>query len=194
MIKSDEPYLVLLPRSAFLNGELQETVYMVQPQGLINQSTPHYVCRLRKSLYGLKQAPRAWFQRLSNLVLTLGFLGSNADSSLLIYKKSGCVIFLLVYVDDVRVTGSDNRLVSGLISRLSQEFKLRDLGDLHYFLGIQVISHNGGLILSQHKYFQDILQLAGMESCKPCSTPLTSGFRCSNIVKRENSKVSFCIY
>lgn len=98
-----------------------------------------------------KHHARAWFQRLSNLVFTLGFLGSNADSSLLIYKKSGCVIFLLVYVDDVIVTGSDNRLVSGLISRLSQEFKLRDLGDLHYFLGIQVISHNGGLILSQHK-------------------------------------------
>lgn len=161
--------------NAFLNGELQETVYMVQPQGFVNPSFPHYVCRLRKSIYGLKQSPRTWFQRLSKFLFTLGFRGSNADSSLFIYKNSGCVIYLLVYVDDIIITGSDNNFLTSLISRLSQEFKLRDLGDLHYFLGIQVIRHNDGLILSQHKYFQDILKLAGMESSKPCSTPLTAG-------------------
>ena len=92
--------------NAFLHGYLKEEVYMQQPQGYVNPSKPHYVCRLLKSLYGLKQAPRAWFERFTSQLLHLGFMASLADSSLFVYHFGSTILYLLLYVDDIIITGN----------------------------------------------------------------------------------------
>ena len=144
--------------NAFLNGILQEEVYMAQPPGFVDPTLPSHVCRLHKSLYGLKQAPRAWYNRLSEFLISIGFQASKVDTSLFILSFGGAMIYLLVYVDDILLTGSDSALLQRLITLLSSEFKLRDLGSAHFFLGIEVKSTSMGLLLSQHKYTLDIIQ------------------------------------
>jgi hypothetical protein len=131
-----------------------------------------HVCRLHKSLYGLKQAPRAWYNRLSEFLLSIGFLASKVDTSLFILSLNGAMIYLLVYVDDILLTGSNSALLHRLITLLQTEFKLRDLGYVNFFLGIEVKPTAMGIMLSQHKYALDIIQRAGMASCKPVDTSL----------------------
>ena len=96
--------------NAFLHDQLQENVFMVQPPGFIDSTLPSHICRLKKSLYGLKQAPRAWYQELHTSLLQLEFQQSKSDSSLFIYTCDGVTIFLLVYVDDLLITGSDSAI------------------------------------------------------------------------------------
>ncbi|KAJ0608733.1 putative RNA-directed DNA polymerase [Helianthus annuus] len=127
-------------RNAFLNGNLTETVYMEQPTRFIDPKFPNHVCCLKKALYGLKQAPRAWFQRLSTFLLANGFVCSQADTSLFIFKKGTALIYLLVYVDDIIITGSDSSLIATFVSHLHEEFSVKDLGSLGYFLGLEVIT------------------------------------------------------
>uniref|UniRef100_A0A2N9F0E1 Reverse transcriptase Ty1/copia-type domain-containing protein n=1 Tax=Fagus sylvatica TaxID=28930 RepID=A0A2N9F0E1_FAGSY len=111
---------------------------MAQPQGFIDQSQPGYVCKLHKSLYGLKQAPRAWFERFTSQLENLGFTASSADPSLFIYKSHNEILYLLLYVDDIVLTGTSPSLITNLITKLQQTFELKDLGPLHYFLGLQL--------------------------------------------------------
>ena len=118
---------------------------------------PHHVCRLHKSLYGLKQAPRAWFDRFASQLLHLGFEASMADSSLFVYHSRQIIIYLLVYVDDIIITGNSSSQVSHLVTALSQAFELKDLGALSYFLGIQILPTRFGLTLCQSKYASDVL-------------------------------------
>ena len=125
-------------KNAFLNGSLKETVYCQQPQGFVDSSSPNHVCLLKKSLYGLKQAPRAWFQCFSTFIQTLGFLPSLSDSSLFVYHKNSQTAYLLLYVDDIILTASSQPFLDHIISLLSAEFSMTDLGLLHHFLGIAV--------------------------------------------------------
>ncbi|KAH9799298.1 reverse transcriptase Ty1/copia-type domain-containing protein [Citrus sinensis] len=125
-------------RNAFLHGLLKETVYMEQPPGFRNSRHPAYVCKLKKSLYGLKQAPRAWFECLSQALISLGFSSSKADSSLFIFNNKSILILILIYVDDVIITGNNEKEIQSIINNLSSKFALKDLGNLHYFLGIEV--------------------------------------------------------
>uniref|UniRef100_A0A2N9EEC7 Integrase catalytic domain-containing protein n=1 Tax=Fagus sylvatica TaxID=28930 RepID=A0A2N9EEC7_FAGSY len=123
--------------NAFLHGILKEEVYMSQPQGYISAQHPDYVCRLYKSIYGLKQAPRAWFERFTGQLIQFGFTASAADSSLFIYRSKTIIAYLLLYVDDIVLTSNTPNFLDTLIQHLSSIFELKDLGSLHYFLGIQ---------------------------------------------------------
>ncbi|KAJ9565218.1 hypothetical protein OSB04_001184 [Centaurea solstitialis] len=154
-------------KNAFLHGDLTETVYMRQPPGYVNSSFPDHVCRLRKALYGLKQAPRAWYHRFAVFLSSLGFLSSKTDTSLFTYHRGSDTIYLLLYVDDIILTASS----PSLISMLSSEFPMSDLGPLSFFLGIAASRSKSGLFLSQSAFAQEILARADMVSCNPCSTP-----------------------
>ncbi|KAJ9560701.1 hypothetical protein OSB04_005861 [Centaurea solstitialis] len=159
-------------KNAFLHGDLTETVYMRQPPRYVNNSFPDHVCRLRKTLYGLKQAPRAWYHRFAVYLSSLGFLvGNKTDTSLFTYHRGSDTIYLLLYVDDIILTASSPTLISMVISKLSSEFPMSDLGPLSFFLGIAASRSKSGLFLSQSAFAQEILTRADMVSCNPCSTP-----------------------
>ena len=130
------------------------------------------VCRLNKSLYGLKQAPRAWYSRFATFLMTLGFTEAKSDTSLFIYRRGDETAYLLLYVDDIVLTASSQQLLQSVISSLQQKFAMKDLGQLHHFLGVTVEPRPSGLILHQRQYALDILERAGMTDCKPCSTPV----------------------
>jgi hypothetical protein len=161
-------------QNAFLHGILEEEVYMKQPPGFIDSNYPSYHCKLDKALYGLKQAPRAWYSRLSEKLQSLGFSPSKADISLFHYSKGSITMCLLVYIDNVIIASSSSSVVSGLLHALQHDFSLKDLGSLHYFLGIEVQKTNDSLCLSQKKYTVDLLQRVGMLSSKLVSTPLAT--------------------
>jgi hypothetical protein len=166
-------------QNAFLHGYLEEEVYMQQPLGYENTGQPNYVCKLDKALYGLKQGPRAWYSRLSSKLLDLGFQASKVDTSLFFYSHGNIRIFMLVYVDDIIIASSSDQGTKVLLQDLQKEFALKDLGNLHYFLGIDVTKMNDGLLLSQEKYASDLLKRVGMARCKPIATPLSTSEKLS---------------
>lgn len=157
--------------NAFLHGVITEDVYMKQPPGYIDPQRPQYVCKLHKALYGLRQAPRAWYALFSTHLQSLGFHNSLADTSLFVLSQDSDITYVLIYVDDIIVTGNNSTFITTLLSQLQTNFALKDLGDLHYFLGIEVLKTSNGLILTQHKYALDLLLKAGMTDCKPSLSP-----------------------
>lgn len=122
-------------KNAFLNGILEEEVYMEPPSGI---NANGKVCKLKRALYGLKQSPRAWFGRFSKFMKEIGYKQSDADHTRFVKKRSKKVTILIVYVDDMVVTGSDDEEINKLQQILATEFELKDLGNLKYFLGIEV--------------------------------------------------------
>ena len=158
-------------KNAFLHGDLKEAIYMTPPPGLF--STPSSdVCKLKKSLYGLKQAPRAWFDKFRSTLISFSFVQSRYDSSLFLCKTAKGIVLLLVYVDDIIITGTDFELISQLQQRLQSSFHMKDLGPLSYFLGLEVNSTVAGIFLNQHKYIREIITLAGLQDGRSVDTPL----------------------
>jgi histone deacetylase 1/2 len=166
-------------KNTFLYGVLDEEVYMKQPPGFEDSQTPHYICKLDKALNGLKQVPRAWFSKLSAKLHDLGFLPSKADTSLFIYHKFDITIFVLIYVDDIIVTSSSNQAVTALLHDINKDFALKDLGELHFFLGIEVKKMHGDLLHTQEQYASDLLVKVGMSKCTSSPTPLSSNEKLS---------------
>ncbi|CAL2240277.1 unnamed protein product [Prunus armeniaca] len=159
-------------KNAFLHGELKEEVYMNLPPGFDLSENPNLVCKLRKSLYGLKQSPRAWFGKFSCAMKKYGYRQSNADHTLFLKRRKGKVTVLIIYVDDMIITGDDTEEIDKLKHYLSTEFEMKDLGGLKYFLGIEVARSQQGIFLSQRKYVLDLLNETGMLGCKPADTPI----------------------
>jgi histone deacetylase 1/2 len=160
---------------------LEEEVFMRQPPGFEDSRYPDYLCRLDKALYGLKQAPRAWHYRLGTVLFDHGFTASTADTSLFLLQKPDITMYLLVYVDDIIIISLSSAPVDRLISSLCQQFTVKDLGDLHYFLGIEVSRLQHGLSLSQHQYALELLARAGMSKCSPSPMPMSSTDRCATV-------------
>lgn len=146
--------------NAFLHGVLNEDVYMHQPPGFQDPSKPGFVCKLHKAIYGLKQSPRAWYSRLSDCLCQLGFVPSVADTSLFTFHQGAVIMYLLVYVDDIIIVSSSPSITQLLLQQLSVTFPVKDLGPLHFFLGIEVASKSGGMTLTQQKYMPVIFFVA----------------------------------
>ncbi|XP_010436786.1 PREDICTED: uncharacterized protein LOC104720600 [Camelina sativa] len=159
-------------QNAFLHGDLTETVYMKQPTGFVDPSKPEHVCLLHKSIYDLKQSPRAWFDKFSTYLFEFGFTCCIPDPSLFVYMKGNAIILLLLYVDDMLITGNSSEALTSLLTALNSQFHMKDLGQMQYFLGIQAQFHPAGLFLSQQKYAEDLLVTAGMSECALVATPL----------------------
>lgn len=157
-------------KNAFLHGDLAEDIFMKPPPGLFSSSEG--VCKLKRSLYGLRQAPRAWFEKFRSTLLGFSFSQSQYDSSLFIHHTSAGIVLLLIYVDDMIITGSDQASIQLLKQQLQASFHMKDLGYLHYFLGLEVHSDSKGIFLNQHKYTEDLVSLAGLQSAVPVDTPL----------------------
>ncbi|KAL9250699.1 Retrovirus-related Pol polyprotein from transposon RE1-like protein [Drosera capensis] len=166
-------------KNAFLHGDLAETVYMFQPPRYETAGENH-VCCLRKSLYGLKQSPRAWFEKFNKVVYAIGFSRSSADSSLFVHRRSQGTVILLVYVDDIIITGNDTTGIAKLKSHLSKQFHIKDLGTLKYFLGIEIAKQGKSFLQNQRKYCFDLLKESGFLGCKPVDTPMEQNLKLSN--------------
>ncbi|KAJ0627129.1 putative RNA-directed DNA polymerase [Helianthus annuus] len=157
--------------NAFLYGDLNEDVYMFLPEGY-EDNNKSKVCKLNKSLYGLKQAPRMWNEKLVGVLLNSGFVQSKCDTSLFVKNSDNIFVVLLVYVDDIVVTGNSLTEIEKVKQSLKSQFLIKDLGLLQYFLGIEVLTCDKGLCLSQRKYCTDLLAEYGMLGCKPVSIPI----------------------
>jgi hypothetical protein len=158
--------------NVFFHGDLQEEVYMEQPPSYVDQTNPNLVCRLKKALYGLKQAPRVWSDKISQYLVISGFQTSNADFSLYVKKTNHGIVVIVIYVDDLIIIGDSDVDISDLKKFLNQKFAMKDLGELHYFLSIEVIKFPKGIWLLQRQYALNRLSEYGMTSCKPISIPL----------------------
>ncbi|KAK8921057.1 hypothetical protein KSP39_PZI020242 [Platanthera zijinensis] len=164
-------------KNAFLNGDLEEEVYMDIPQGSVIKGSKGKVCRVLKSLYGLKQSPRAWFGRFYKFMLQLGYTQSHADHTLFIKRKGAQVSILIVYVDDSIITGDHLEGITYLKEQLSKEFEVKDLRKLKYFLGIEMVRSQQGIFISQRKYTLDLLEETGMLGCAPVDTPIEANHK-----------------
>ncbi|KAK1628939.1 hypothetical protein QYE76_003254 [Lolium multiflorum] len=157
-------------QNAFLNGELSEKVYMQPPPGYYVPDG--MVCRLRRSLYGLKQAPRAWFERFASVVTAAGFSPSLHDPALFVHTSPRGRTLLLLYVDDMIITGDDPEYIAFVKARLRDQFLMTDLRPLRYFLGIEVSSTSDSFSISWEKYIQDLLARAALGDARTVDTPM----------------------
>ena len=171
--------------NAFLHGDLKEEVYMALPPSFHNKGK--LVCKLNKSLYGLKQAFRQWFSKFSTaLAYQLGFQQSKSNYSLFLKKTKDAFIALLVYMDDILIASDNKVAVNELKAILDQKFKLKDLGELKYFLGLEVARFAQGINLCQRKYTLELLSDSNMFGSKPVKTPMDQNLRLS---KYEGQKL-----
>jgi hypothetical protein len=168
-------------KSAFLNGDLKEEIYLVQPEGFVKQGQEHLVCRLKKALYGLKQAPRSWYEKVDSFFVEHGFHRSLNDPNLYTkYNNQGQIILISLYVDDMIITGNADDLIRGIKRLMAQVFEMKDLGSLHYCLGLEVFRDTGQTFLTQGKYARNLLEKFGMDQCRSAATPLQQNLKLSS--------------
>lgn len=162
--------------NAFLNGDLDEEIYMILPPGYAARKgetlPPNAVLKLQKSLYGLKQESRQWFLKFSSTLVGLGFRKSHSDQALFIRMSGGVYVALIVYVDDIVIASNNDDAVIQLKKDLSAAFKLRDLGPLKYFLGLEIARSQKGISVCQRKYVLELLEETSFIGCRPSSIPM----------------------
>ena len=171
-------------KSAFLNGELKEEVYVELPEGFAVEGREGNVLRLRKALYGLRQAPRAWNAKLDNFLKSLGFQKCPLEHAVYTRWKENKIQIVGVYVDDLIIVGSSKDDILSFKQQMKKLFEMSDLGLLSYYLGIEVKQDVDGIRLSQSSYAAKLLAKLGMMDCNPCHVPMEP--------KTKLSKVSNC--
>ena len=174
-------------KTAFLNGELEETIYMKQPEGY-EEGTSDTVCHLKKSLYGLRQAPRAWNTRLKKELELMSFKPSDADAGLYIAEFKGSNVYILVYVDDILIAAKDIAAVNNVKERLTSIFDVRDLGEAKYFLGMSLDRNRAEhtLKMSQHRLASELVDKYGLKEAKTKSIPMSPSIR---ITQTQEDKI-----
>ncbi|WVZ79655.1 hypothetical protein U9M48_027210 [Paspalum notatum var. saurae] len=169
-------------KTAFLHGELDETIYMDQPEGFVVPGKENLVCKLKKSLYELKQSPRQWYKRFDSFMISNGFKRSDYDSCVYLKTVNSSAIYLLLYVDDMLIAAKEKSEIAKLKAQLNKEFEMKDLGAAKKILGMEIIRDrkSGLLYLSQRGYIEKVLRRFNMHNAKPVSTPLAAHFRLSS--------------
>ncbi|GLU00818.1 hypothetical protein SLE2022_181580 [Rubroshorea leprosula] len=162
-------------KSAFLNGFLEENVYVQQPRGYEIEGQEQKVYKLKKALYGLKQAPRAWYERINAHFCSHGFHKSPSEPTLYVQTRGGDEVLLVcLYVDDLIYTSNSSFLLKEFRRMMVNEFDMTDLGLMRYFLGLEVVQNGEGIFISQEKYAKDLLKKCRMEDCNSVGTPMVS--------------------
>ena len=171
--------------TAFLNGKLDEEIYMVQPEGFIKPGSENLVCKLNRSLYGLKQAPRMWNAMLDEFLKQNNFCQSHADQCVYVRGNSDEKTIIAVYVDDMVILSKTNAELNRVKQLLAERFKMKDMGELKYILGINVKQGSQCVFLNQQTYVEQMLDKYGMGNCNPASTPAATDLK---LIKEDGSK------
>ncbi|RVW83183.1 Retrovirus-related Pol polyprotein from transposon TNT 1-94 [Vitis vinifera] len=183
-------------KTAFLNGNLDEDIYMEQPEGFAKKGNEHLVCKLKKSIYGLKQASKQWYIKFNNTITSFGFKENIVDQCIYLKVSGSKFIFLILYVDDILLASSDLGLLRETKECLSKNFHMVDMGEANYVIGIEIFRDRsrGVLGLSQKGYIDRVLERFNMQSCSSGITPILKGDKLSkmqcprNNMEREQMK------
>ncbi|GJR11673.1 retrovirus-related pol polyprotein from transposon TNT 1-94 [Tanacetum coccineum] len=161
-------------KSAFLNGFINEEVYVAQPSGFIDFAKPNYVYRLKKALYGLKQAPKAWYDRLKAFLIKHDYSMGMVDNTLFTKKKDSNLIIIQIYVDDIIFGSTCQEMCDRFAKIMHDEFEMSMMGELNFFLGLQIKQLDDGIFFNQSKYIKEMLKKFGLEDSKPIKTPMST--------------------
>ncbi|GJS00504.1 retrovirus-related pol polyprotein from transposon TNT 1-94 [Tanacetum coccineum] len=159
-------------KTAFLNGNLREEVYVSQPDGFVDKDKPNHVYKLKKALYGLKQAPRAWYDMLSSFLISQDFSKGSVDPTLFIRRDGKELLLVQIYVDDIIFAASTPELCDLFSKIMCSKFKMSMMGKISFFLGLQISQSPRGIFINQSKYALESLKKYGFDSCDPVDTPM----------------------
>jgi len=164
-------------KTSFLNGDLEENVYMDQPMGFSVEGKNHIVCKLKKSIYDLKQASRLWYLKFNDTIVSFGFKENTVDRCIYLKVNGSKVIFLILYVDDILHATNDLGLLHETKKFLSSNFEMKDMGEASYVIRIEIFQNRsqGLLGLSQKAYINKVLELFRMEKCSSFPIPIQKG-------------------
>ncbi|GKD76979.1 retrovirus-related pol polyprotein from transposon TNT 1-94 [Tanacetum coccineum] len=166
-------------KSAFLNGVLDEVVYIEQPPGYTKVGEETKVLKLKKALYGLKQAPRAWNTHIDSFLKRMGYVQCPYEHALYIKQVENRVLVVALYVDDLIFTGNNKLMIDQFKESMTREFDMTDIGLMKYFLGLEVRQGISVVFVSQKAYAKDILKRSKIEDCNPVVTPIELGTKLS---------------
>nr|GFA63778.1 retrovirus-related Pol polyprotein from transposon TNT 1-94 [Tanacetum cinerariifolium] len=174
-------------KTTFLNGNLQEEVYVSQPDGFVDPDNSNHVYKLKKALYGLKQAPRAWYDMLSSFLLSQYFSKGSVDPTLFIRRNGNDLLLVQIYVDDIIFAASTLELYELFANLMCSKFNMSMMGKISFFLGLQISHNPRGIFINQSKYALESLKKYGFESCNPVDTPMVES-------PRPDLQFAICMY
>lgn len=178
-------------KSALLNGYITEKVYVHQPPSFENHKNPNFIFKLKKSLYGLKQAPRTWYERLSNFTLENDFTRGEVDTTLLCTKFKNDILIGQIYMDDIIFGSANAALCKEFAKSMQAKFEMSLMGELKFFMGIQINQNTKGTYIHQSKYINELLKKFDLLECKPTKNPMHP--TCI-LEKDENKQVEQKVY
>ena len=173
-------------KTAFLNGYLKEEVYVEQPPGFADSQFPNHVYKLDKALYGLKQAPRAWYERLSNFLMEHDYRRGTVDKTLFIKTRNFDLIVVQIYVDDIIFGATNQILCSEFADLMQSEFEMSMMGELGFFLGLQIKQTVDGIMIHQQKYLKELIKKYGLQDSKSYATPIPTNAKLDSDDKGES--------
>jgi hypothetical protein len=167
-------------KTPFLNGDLEHVIYMRPPGGCADYGKERVIWKLERSLYGLKQASRAWYEKVKEEFRKLGFLRCDSDHAVFVYHGKGKIFCIIVlYIDDLMILSNNLKLLSLKKAQLMKALKMKDLGEIHWFLGLKITRNRLQrlIYISQSCYVKDILSRFNFTNSHPISTPIASNFK-----------------